>query len=264
MRVEIHQAGGNIGDAGGILCPAAVMENRNSRRLKRRIQVKFWKLNEPVEKSGFTYNVSLTGMFICTNSPFKPKTRIVIQIGKEDNKIEIQGVVRHAARVDPLLQKIKPSGMGVRLLRTEELMAVVLGLERDKSAETEEDDQEAAQQEEDVQTEAVEDQEAATLYAMNFVSPTELATSFERDLKFGGIFVPTLNLPEGDDVVIEFLFDWNDNARVRIPAQVVKRFEAAEGTARGEKVTGIGVAFSDPEGAIAEFLDIVESPNSEP
>jgi Tfp pilus assembly protein PilZ len=239
------------------------MDNRKARRLKRRIRVKFWRLDGPVEKSGFTYNVSLTGMFICTNSPFKPKTRIVIQIGKEDNKIEIQGVVRHAARVDPLLQKIKPSGMGVRLLRTEELMAVVLGHERDMSAEKEDEENETALQEEVAQTEAVEDQEAATIYRMNFVSPRELATSFERDLKFGGIFVPVLDLPEGDDVVIEFLFDWDDQARVQIPAHVVKRFEAAEGTTAGERVTGIGAAFSDPEGAIAEFLNVIEPPNKE-
>ena len=111
--------------------------------------------------------------------------------------------------------------------------------------------------------EAVEDEPAAPVYSMNFVSPTELATSFERDLKFGGIFVPTINLPEEEEVVVEFLFDWSDEARVCIPAYVVKRFEAAEGTAMGEKVSGIGVAFSDPEGAIAEFLDIIESPELE-
>ena len=242
--------------------PGLVMDNRKARRLKRRIQVRFWKQDDSIVKSGFTYNVSLTGMFVCTNSPFKPKTRITIEIGKEGSKLELQGVVRHAARVDPVLHKVKPSGMGVRLLKTEELMAAVLGLENETSAgdeEQEQDQEEKLEEEEAIRTEAVEDQEAATIYSMNFVSPRELATTFERDLKFGGIFVPTLNLPEGDDVVIEFLFDWDDFTRVRIPAHVVKRFDAAEGTAAGEKVTGIGVAFSDPEGAIMEFLDIVEA-----
>jgi Tfp pilus assembly protein PilZ len=258
------------------------MDNRKARRLKRRIQVRFWKQDDSIVKSGFTYNVSLTGMFVCTNSPFKPKTRITIEIGKEGGKLELQGVVRHAARVDPVLHKVKPSGMGVRLLKTEELMAAVLGLEDETSAgdeeqetlagdeeqetlagdeeqEQEQEKEEKLEEEEAIRTEAVEDQNAATIYTMNFVSPRELATTFERDLKFGGIFVPTLDLPEGDDVVIEFLFDWDDFTRVQIPALVVKRFDAAEGTAAGEKVTGIGVAFSDPEGAIMEFLDIVEA-----
>jgi Tfp pilus assembly protein PilZ len=220
-------------------------------------------------KSGFTYNVSLTGMFICTSSPLKPGSRIIVEVGKEGKKIELHGQVRHAARVDPLLQKLKPSGMGVRLLKTEEMMAAVLGLDADSPDEPEEKDQQEVQEEaeaqgeETVQAEAVEDEQAAPVYSMNFVSPTELATSFERDLKFGGIFVPTVSLPEEEEVVVEFLFDWSDEARVCIPAYVVKRFEAAEGTAMGEKVTGIGVAFSDPEGAIAEFLDIIESPRLE-
>ncbi len=235
------------------------MDKRKNTRLKRRIQVRFWKPDEKVAKSGFTYNVSLTGMFICTNSPLKPGSRVIVEVGKEGNKIELHGQVRHAARVDPLLQKLKPSGMGVRLLRTEEMMAAVLGLDREMSDELEENGEETAQEEETTQTEAEEDEKAVPVYSMNFVSPTELATSFERDLKFGGIFVSTESPPEEDEVVVEFLFDWSDEARVCIPAFVVKRFEAAEGTAMGEKVTGIGVAFSDPEGAIAEFLDIIES-----
>lgn len=234
------------------------MDKRRNRRLKRRIQVRFWKPDEKIPKSGFTYNVSLTGMFICTNSPLKPGSRVIVEVGKEGRKLELHGQVRHAARVDPLLQKLKPSGMGVRLLRTEEMMAAVLGLDAETTEEPEEKEEEQVQEEETVQTEADEDEEAAPMYSMNFVSPTELATSFERDLKFGGIFVPTVSLPEKDEVVVEFLFDWSDDARVCIPAYVVKRFEAAEGTAMGEKVSGIGVAFSDPEGAIAEFLDIIE------
>ena len=237
------------------------MNKRKGTRLKRRIQLKFWNLEEEVMKSGFTFNVSLTGIFICTNSPFKPKTRIGIELGQKGQKFQVQAVVRHAARVDPLLQKVKPSGMGVRLIRTEELMAEMLGTDKDATPEKEVVGEEADSTEgevEEVGTQPVKDDDAATSYSMNFVSPRELATCFERDLKFGGIFVPTSSLPEGDEVVIEFLFDWSDYSRVKVPAQVVKRFEAAEGTALGEKVTGIGVAFSDPEGAMTEFLEVIE------
>jgi len=241
------------------------MDKRQDKRLKRRFQVRFYKLDDPVPKSGFTYNISLTGMFICTNSPFKPGTQIVIEVGREGRKVELHGRVMHASRVDPVLQKVKPSGMGVRLLRTEEMMAAVLGLnaasEEEEAVEdetvTELEDAEEPDAEEE--SEAAEQEEPPALYYMNFVSPRELATSFERDLKFGGIFVPTSRIPDKNEVMIEFLFDWNDVARVRVPAHVVKRFEAAEGSAVGEHVAGIGVAFDDPEGVIEEFLDIVES-----
>lgn len=233
--------------------------------------MRFYKLDDPVPKSGFTYNISLTGMFICTNSPFKPGTQIVIEVGREGRKVELHGRVMHAARVDPVLQKVKPSGMGVRLLKTEEMMAAVLGLnaasEEDETVEDESvaeledtEEPEAAEKSEAAEeSETAEEEEPPALYYMNFVSPRELATTFERDLKFGGIFVPTSRIPDKNDVVIEFLFDWNDISRVRVPAHVVKRFEAAEGSAVGEHVAGIGVAFDDPEGVIEEFLDIVDS-----
>ncbi|MEJ2084724.1 MAG: hypothetical protein P8Y44_03485 [Acidobacteriota bacterium] len=243
------------------------MDKREDKRLKRRFQVRFWRLDDPVPKSGFTYNISLTGMFICTNSPFKPGTQIVIEVGREGRKVELHARVMHAARVDPVLQKVKPSGMGVRLMRTEEMMAAVLGLNAVAEEEDTVEDESVAEPEEAEELEATEESEASEeeeeepppLYYLNFVSPRELATSFERDLKFGGIFVPTSRIPDRDRVVVEFLFDWNDITRIRIPAHVVKRFEAAEGSARGEHVAGIGVAFDDPEGAIEEFLDIVDS-----
>ena len=157
--------------------------------------------------------------------------------------------------------------MGVRLLRTEEMMAAVLGLD-ERDPEEIENEEENVVEEDQEQEDAIPGEEAEgdpdpTVYHLNFVSPTELATSFDRDLKFGGIFVPTSNLPDGDEVVIEFLFDWTDLSRIRIPAHVVKRFEAAEGTAMGEKVSGIGVAFSDPEGAMAEFLTVIDTPSIE-
>lgn len=243
------------------------MDKRKNRRLKRRIQVRFWRFDDPNPRSGFTFNISITGMFICTNQPFKPGSRIVVEVGRDGRKVELHGLVRHAARVDPLLQKIRPSGMGVRLLRTEEMMAAVLGL--DEQVEEEPESEEEIVAEEDQQQEDSNPNELAegdldpAVYHMNFVSPTELATSFERDLKFGGIFVPTSNLPDEDEVVIEFLFDWTDVSRIRVPAHVVKRFEAAEGTAMGEKVSGIGVAFSDPEGAMAEFLTVIDTPAAE-
>lgn len=244
------------------------MEKRDDKRLKKRFQVRFWRLDDPVPKSGFTYNISLTGMFICTNSPFRPGTRIVVEVGRESRKIVLHGQVRHASRVDPVLQKVKPSGMGVRLLKTEEMMAAVLGvkLQPEEEVEVEEEvatePEEAPEADESAAAEAQEEEEPPPVYHLNFVSPRELAESFERDLKFGGIFVPTPRLPDKDQILVEFLFDWNDAVRVRIPAHVVKRFAAAEGSSLGEQVAGIGVAFDDPEYAIEEILDILDASSS--
>ena len=229
------------------------MDKRGGRRYKRRLQLRFWDIEDEVQKAGFTQNVSLEGMFICTGSPAKPGTRIVIEVHEKEKTYTLHGVVRHSARVDPVLQKVRPSGMGVRLIKTEELMAALLKINGvSKNVE----DQEPPEVEGLEEVEETADE--ARVVAMTFGTPQEFLNCFERDLKFGGIFVPVDDLPEQDEfVTIEFQFKWDRELKVGVAAQVVKIFEAAEGTAMGETVTGVGVAFTDPADAIRHLEEVV-------
>ena len=90
------------------------MERRLSKRKPRRVQLKFWDAAEEEPRSGYTINVSPTGLFVGTNRPLPPgrKVRLVISLG--DREVAVDGTVVHAARVSPLLQRLRPSGMGVR------------------------------------------------------------------------------------------------------------------------------------------------------
>ena len=97
------------------------MDKRKTPRFKRRIQLRFWSLDDRNPRKGFTHNVSVAGMFVASSAPFKPGTRIFVEIPTTTEKLVLQAEVRYAARVDPMLQKVKPSGMGIRFLTVEEL-----------------------------------------------------------------------------------------------------------------------------------------------
>lgn len=235
------------------------MQKRIAQRFKRRLQLRFWSLEDKTPRGGFTQDVSVTGMFICTGSPFSSGTRIVIEVPLDSEKVVLHGEVRHARRVDPVLRMVKISGMGVRLLKVEELMLEVLRLKKALQEEAEEDEAtlEAAEQEEAERT-----AEELTVFPMYFDSPHDLANTFTRDVKHGGLFVATPEPAEKDEtVILEFLFDWAPENRLSIQAQVVKTFVAAEGSATGEQVTGMGVAFSEPAEVIAQFRQIVAGLN---
>jgi Tfp pilus assembly protein PilZ len=226
------------------------MDKRKSRRYKRRIQLRFWSLEERNPRKGFTLNVSTSGMFIASTAPFKAGTRIFVEIPSGSEKLVLQAVVRYAARVDPVLQKVKPSGMGIRLLTVEELMSEILKIRRSSEESTEGPGLDLAIPE-SAELEGV-------VLTFTFETPHELANTFQRDLKHGGLFVPTAEAVEEDDqVVVEFLFDWDPGSAVQTQASVIKKFAAAEGSATGETVSGVGVAFSDPGSVKTQFSRIM-------
>lgn len=227
------------------------MDNRKAPRYKRRIQLRFWSQDDRNPRKGFTQNVSVMGMFVSTNAPYKPGTRVFLEIPSGQEKLVLQAEVRYSARVDPALHKIKPSGMGVRLLKVQEVMAEVLKL---KSAAIEEVEEPEA-------TSEVAAEEGPGLegevYPITFNTPHDLANSYERDIKYGGLFVASTEPAEKDEkVILEFRFGWDHDQIVQVQAQVVKKFASAEGSTAGEAVSGMGVAFSDPAEVMTRFSDV--------
>jgi Tfp pilus assembly protein PilZ len=93
------------------------MERRQSKRQAHRVQVQFWDQADEVPRSGYTINISPTGVFIGTNRPLPPGSKVRLSISLEERDLSLDGTVVHAARVSPLLQRLRPSGMGVRFDR---------------------------------------------------------------------------------------------------------------------------------------------------
>ena len=93
------------------------MERRQAKRKARRVQVKFWGAEDAEPRSGYTINVSPTGLFVGTNRPLPPGRKVRLAISLDERELKLDGTVVHAARVSPLLQRLRPSGMGVRFER---------------------------------------------------------------------------------------------------------------------------------------------------
>ena len=93
------------------------MERRQSKRKARRVQVRFWGSGDKEPRGGYTINVSPTGLFVGTNRPLPPGRKVQLSISLDEREITLHGIVVHAARVSPLLQRLRPSGMGVRFDR---------------------------------------------------------------------------------------------------------------------------------------------------
>lgn len=98
------------------------MSRRRAARRARRVQVHFWKHGEPTSYVGYTTNISMTGMFIATNSPMPPASRVRVEVIDRDRGFMVEGVVAHARKVRSEMARISQSGMGVRFLSVEELV----------------------------------------------------------------------------------------------------------------------------------------------
>lgn len=98
------------------------MSRRRAVRRARRVQVHFWKQGESTAYVGYTTNISMTGMFVATNSPMPPASRIRVEVIDRDRGFMVEGVVAHARRIRGELARVSQSGMGVRFLSVEELV----------------------------------------------------------------------------------------------------------------------------------------------
>jgi Tfp pilus assembly protein PilZ len=86
-------------------------EKRVKGRAKRRLMVKFG--TSAADKTAFTKNVSETGLFVQTNSVFKPGTTIQVTIQFPDNSFSMWARVIWAKAVPPQLAHVLECGMGV-------------------------------------------------------------------------------------------------------------------------------------------------------
>jgi Tfp pilus assembly protein PilZ len=91
------------------------MEKRDNRRLDKRLFVKFGE--QRPEHIGFTGDVSNTGLFIKSNTIFRPGTLLHVELSLPDETvIRLNARVMWAKKVPPnLMRFVKKSGMGVQL-----------------------------------------------------------------------------------------------------------------------------------------------------
>lgn len=87
---------------------------RTNSRAKRRIMVRYG-LASP-EKTAFTKNLSVTGMFLQTNQVFTPGSTIQVQMQLPKGDVSMWAHVAWAKTVPPALAHVLECGMGLRFL----------------------------------------------------------------------------------------------------------------------------------------------------
>jgi hypothetical protein len=90
-------------------------ENRVYDRKRRRLTVRFG-VDGP-DKTGFTRNISASGLFIQTNLPLPPGTILRMEIAFRDRTFALRGRVVWAKRVPAALAHVIECGMGIRYVQ---------------------------------------------------------------------------------------------------------------------------------------------------
>lgn len=253
------------------------MGDSRRKRYKKRLQVRFWREGDEKSHSGYTTNVSMTGMFVATNTPVDPHERVRVEILDEEGSRFLHGEVVHAARISPVLAKLRQAGMGIRLLGVDELIGELVGRDQERLREDIEfrvsapmrtgfdqpaqlDDQPpeerpaaakpAAATDESVWAETVSPLDP-TLFSIRFESGEDFLSAFRRELQHGGIFIKTKH-PPGVDEEVTVEIQPPSEKPIRLPARVVSR-RSPEGEPDPRSPPGINVDFKDLKTALEEL-----------
>ena len=98
--------------------------SRHAERKSARIRVRFWRPGEPeVVRQGYTTNISGTGAFVQTDHPHPKGRRLQVEFSTERNGFVCEALVARAIKTAPELHSARPSGMGLRFLSVDELLA---------------------------------------------------------------------------------------------------------------------------------------------
>ncbi|MBK7863836.1 MAG: PilZ domain-containing protein [Archangiaceae bacterium] len=135
------------------------MEKRRHRRYARRFRVRYGE--RTLQHSGFTSDVSATGMFVVTSPVPKLGTRLHVEVSLDnDRQLYFEGMVARMTLVAPELRSVMKGGFGLRFLTGAELMAEMVPHLRDPKR-----------------------------LVLSYPTPEALADAYERELRRGGAFV---------------------------------------------------------------------------
>jgi hypothetical protein len=241
---------------------------RRAVRRPRRVHVHFWKRGEPHTYPGYTTNISTTGMFLATNSPLPPGTRLRVEILAGDRGFMVEGVVAHARKTRNDLMRLTQPGMGIRFLAVEELVrelipAITGDTEEIPEAPSAPPPAGAAPSppapERPAPAPAPRPAEGGGAFNMGFASPSEFLEIYQRDILNGGLFVSTRYPGRLQEIVrIELRPPLPGAAPIVLRARVVQRFEPQEGSFGPNLLAGMGVEILDLPAVLVELRPIVE------
>ena len=260
------------------------MDRRKSRRWPRQLDIRFWaREGEDKPHRAVASNVSLTGIFVRTSAVFKAGTRIRLEVLYGGRSFMTEVVVARAIKTPSHFQTVKPSGMGMRFMSSEELVRELLpGLPGEAASSSAPTSGPAPAQaataapgvppssaEAPVAAEAPAGTKPSTsetarerttpgvpddrMFDLRYATLDRFATAFERDVMTGGLFIPCPDpLPLDTVVHVRIAVDGVAVQPIVIASRVVHRMEPPPGDSGGPNLlVGMGVQFTDADRAIA-------------
>lgn len=102
------------------------MSRRTAERHSRRVEVRFWRQGRDQPHSGYTIDLSKTGMFLSTTLSLEPGERLRLEVLDGEHGFQIEGQVARVHRVAMALRHIEQPGAGIRFLGPGELVGTLL------------------------------------------------------------------------------------------------------------------------------------------
>lgn len=254
-----------------------VSERRIHPRYPRRVEVRFWRQGETQAHSGFTVNISRTGIFLGTGFLLAPGERVRVEIVDPAKGFMAEGRVVRVHRVAQALRHVDQAGVGIRFLQPEELVEELLpaaarsaaaplragtavsvrDAEPEDSGETEPEPGAVAAPA--PASSAPSTPASSRVVPVDFPDRSTFLSVYHRDLASGGLFVSTSSPAALQEIVtIELRTPLPGVAPLRFEARVVHRFEpeAAVGSGRN-LLSGMGLQFLEPERVKAALAPIL-------
>lgn len=247
------------------------MERRRKLRRARRVAVRFTEPGSDRTRSGFTTDISLTGMFIGTNHVLSPGSRIRIEVADVEHGFVLEGIVARALRRNPKMGQIQPSGMGVRFFQVTELIERLFP---QAASEFQADERIPGGGDEGPRSETRKgrtertgsgDGGAASRprrgFLVRFRSSADLERTWNRDVAQGGLFVSAREPAPVDEVIILEIRPPEDaprGSKVRLQARVVQNFDRGS-ESDPNLLSGMGVEFLEPDRALSSLSTLLGS-----
>ncbi len=260
------------------------MERRSDVRFPRRFEVRFWRRGESEAHTGFTTNVSRSGLFLGTAHSLRLGERIRLELMDADRGFIAEGRIARVHRVALALRHVEQPGIGVRFLQPEELVAELVPAARATSGGRRGPGGEGATGRRGADGEAAASEAAPELSAagaaesanggaladglaglelipVDFVDSSSFLSVYHRDISAGGLFLSTASPAELQQVVVvELRIPAIESGPLQFKARVVHRIDPTGAVGRGRNLlAGMGVQFVEPERVIAELQPVLEA-----
>ncbi len=174
---------------------SAAIAGRRTKRQRRRLWVRLW--NDEFEASGFTADISATGLLIEATQPLEIGTRFHLEIFLADRSFFTECVVARKKTYPSYARSMFKPGVGIRFVGFAEAI-------RQVAEEADEADE--------------------GLLQVDLRDMETLKTVYEQDIKFGGLLVRTKELPEIESELIVPILLPEPHGTIQCRGSVVKIF----------------------------------------